>query len=262
MLVSSPAVKKVDLSGWKVIIGGSALPKGMCKAALDLGINIYTGYGMSETCPVLTVANLKPHMMEWDSERQLDYRLKTGFPLPLVDLRVEDESGRHVPRDGRTPGEIVVRTPWLTQGYYKEPEKSEELWRGGRLHTGDVAVIDEEGFVQIMDRLKDVIKSGGEWISSLELESLLSGHPGVSEAAVIGVPDEKWGERPVALVVPVPDRAETLRGEELAEYLGQFVESGRIPKWAVPGEFRIVEAIPKTSVGKIDKKVIRKSFTG
>jgi fatty-acyl-CoA synthase len=260
MLIDNPRARDVDLSHWKVNTGGMATPRGLAQRAIDLGIELFQGYGMSETCPVLTMANIKPYMMDWEIERQLHFRLKTGFPLPLVDLRVEDEAGDHVPRDGTTPGEIVVRTPWLTQGYYRETERSEELWRGGRLHTGDVATIDEEGYVQIVDRLKDAIKSGGEWISSLELESLLSRHPSVAEVAVIGVPHERWGERPVAFIVPDADSGEPISGEELREFLQEFTDSGRLSKWAVPDEFRMVKTIPKTSVGKIDKKAMRESL--
>jgi fatty-acyl-CoA synthase len=199
--------------------------------------------------------------MEWDIDRQLDYRTKTGFPLPLVDLKLLDENGNPAPRDGVTTGEITVRTPWCTQGYFKNPEKSEELWRGGRLHTGDVATIDEEGYVQITDRLKDAIKTGGEWISSLELESLLSRHEAVSESAVVGVPHEKWGERPVAFVVLKPDFNGRVSGKDLREFLFQLVEQGLLSKWAVPDQIHLTVEIPKTSVGKINKKLIREEVT-
>jgi fatty-acyl-CoA synthase len=199
-------------------------------------------------------------MLHWDLEEQLDARIKTGFPVPLVNLRVVDESGSPVARDGRTPGEIVVRAPWLTQGYFKDPQRSEDLWRDGWLHTGDIANVDEEGYVRITDRLKDVIKTGGEWISSLELESLISQHKGVSEAAVIGIPDEKWGERPAALVVLRPGHPEEGLEARLKGFLMQFVERGLISKWAVPDRIQVVPEIPKTSVGKINKRAIRQSL--
>jgi fatty-acyl-CoA synthase len=180
----------------------------------------------------------------------------------LVNLNVRDiQTGVGVPRDGMTPGEIVVRAPWLTQGYFKEPGKSEELWAGGWLHTGDIANMDENGYVQITDRLKDVIKTGGEWISSLYLESLISQHGAVSEVAVIGVPDEKWGERPVAMVVPEAEHAQTLSSADLRAFIEKQVQEGAISKWAVPDTFIMVKEIPKTSVGKIDKKVIKKGVT-
>ncbi len=259
MLVTNPIAKQIDLSNWKVVIGGSALPKGLAKASMDLGIEIVSAYGMSETCPLLTMANLKPKMMDWDLEEKLDVLTKTGLPAPLVNLKVVDSEGKEVPHDGTTTGEIVVRTPWLTQGYFKFPEKSEELWKGGWLHTGDVANIDSEGYVKITDRVKDVIKTGGEWISSLELESLISRHPSVSEVAVIGVPDAKWGERPVALVVLKPDH--TFSEDVLRAYMQSAADKGAISKWAIPDRFYDVQEIPKTSVGKLNKKVIRQQVS-
>jgi fatty-acyl-CoA synthase len=259
MILTSPAAKDVDLNGWKVIIGGSALPRGLAKLALERGIQIYTGYGMSETCPLLTLATVQSHMVDWDMEKQLDIRTKTGLPVPLVNIRVQDVvSEKEVPKDGRTPGEIVVRAPWLTQGYFKEPEKSEELWNGGWLHTGDIANVDSSGYLQITDRLKDVIKTGGEWISSLYLESLISQHNAVSEVAVVGIPDEKWGERPLAMVVPKPEFKDSLSGDDLKSFLQKFVEDGSVSKWGIPDNFVITDQIPKTSVGKLDKKVIKK----
>lgn len=260
MIITHPKASETDLRAWKVNTGGMALPRGLAQKALDMGIQVFHGYGMSETCPILTLANMKPPMMSWDTERQLDVRTKTGFPLPLVDLKIVDPDGVPVPADGKSTGEIVVRTPWCTQGYFKNPEGSEELWRGGVLHTGDVANMDEEGYVQITDRLKDAIKSGGEWISSLALESLLSLHPEVSEAAVVGIPDEKWGERPVALVVLKLNPGANVSGKDLREFLLGFVEQGALSKWAVPDRVLVVSSIPKTSVGKMNKKLIREDL--
>jgi fatty-acyl-CoA synthase len=252
--------KEVDLSRLKIMVGGASFPKGLARKALQLGIDAYAAYGMSETCPVLTVCNLKPHMLQWDMERQLDVRIKTGFPIPLVQLKVVDERGKPLPMDGRSQGEIVVRAPWLTQGYLKDPQRSEELWSGGWLHTGDIATMDPEGYVRITDRLKDVIKSGGEWISSLELESLISQHEAVLEVAVVGVPHEKWGERPLALVVPKPEAPRSGLEEDLRRFLQRFVEEGKISKWSIPDRILLCEVIPKTSVGKIDKKEIRRRW--
>jgi len=260
MLVSSPAVKEVDLAGWKVIIGGSALSKGLCTAAMDLGINLYTGYGMSETCPVLTIANLKPHMLAWDDAEQVKIRCRTGLPIPNVHLEIVDFEGNPLPHDGKTTGEVVVRAPWLTQGYLKEPERGAELWANGWLHTGDVGFIDAEGYLQITDRLKDVIKTGGEWISSLELEDIISQHPAVSEAAVVGVADEKWGERPLALIVLKEEFKDKVTDTELTEFFIKFVENGTIPKFGVPNRLLFVNEIAKTSVGKINKKEIRQQY--
>jgi len=194
MLVSSPVIKNLDLSRWKVVIGGSALSQGLCKAGLENGINLYTAYGMSETCPLLTVANLKPHMLAWDVERQVEMRCRRGLPVPNVLLEVVDT-----------------------------------------------------------DRVKDVIKTGGEWISSLALEDLISRHPAVSEAAVIGVPDPKWGERPMALVVLKPGAEKETSPEDLKAFFVKFAEAGVIPKYGVPDRVNIVE----TSVGKINKKQLR-----
>ena len=260
MLVNSPAVKDVELTGWKVIIGGSALSKGLCKASMDLGINLYTGYGMSETCPVLSIANLKPHMLAWDEAQQVKIRCRTGLPIPNVHLEIVDIDGHPQPHDGKTTGEVVVRAPWLTQGYLKAPEKSEALWANGWLHTGDIGFIDPDGYLQITDRLKDVIKTGGEWISSLELEDIISQHPSVNEAAVIGVADEKWGERPLALIVLKEEFKDQVTAEELQDHFMTFVENGTLPKFGVPSNILFVDEIAKTSVGKINKKEIRQQY--
>ncbi len=260
MLINHPLAKEMDLRSLKVNTGGMALPRGLAKTALEMGIELFHGYGMSETCPILTLANMKPHMMDWDMERQLDVRTKTGFPIPLVDLKITDQDGAFLPMDGGSQGEITVRTPWCTQGYFKNQDKSEELWQGGRLHTGDVADMDPEGYVQIKDRLKDAIKTGGEWISSLELESLLSRHEAVSESAIVGAPDEKWGERPVALVILNPDFNDKVSEDDLRAFMMEFVKQSIISKWAVPDRFHIVEEIPKTSVGKLNKKMIRENM--
>ena len=260
MLLSCPSIDEVDLSNWKVIIGGAALPRGLARAAMDRGIDVFSGYGMSETGPVLTIAHLEREMLDGDDEQMLELRCKTGRPLPLVDLDIVDKSMRSVPRDGTSTGEIVVRTPSLTQGYFKNPETSEALWSGGHLHTGDVGHIDENGYLKVTDRLKDVIKSGGEWISSLALEDIVSRLPGVSEAAAIGISDEKWGERPLVLVVPEPGRENDVSEEIVRQHVQSHVERGEISRWAVPERVEIVDGIDKTSVGKIDKKLLRARY--
>ena len=255
MLVSSPVVKTVDLTNWKVVIGGAALPSGLAQKALELGIDVITGYGLSETCPVLTLSYLNEKDRSLSIEEQVKIRTKTGIPVPLVELKIVNDEGEALPHDGKSVGEIVVRTPWLTEGYFKEPEKSDELWKDGYLHTGDVAYVDEKNFVKITDRIKDVIKTGGEWVSSLELENLISKHSAVSEVAVVGIPDEVWTERPHAMIVL--KEGETVDKSDIQEFLQQFVQNGTINKWTVPDSIAFVEAIPKTSVGKIDKKKIR-----
>ena len=260
MLLSHPDAAKYDLTDWKVIIGGSALSKGQCKQALGHGINVFTGYGMSETCPILTLAILKPHMLEWPEDDQIKIRCRTGLPINNVELELLDPEGKKVPHDGKTTGEVVVRAPWLTQGYFKDAEKSAELWAGGWLHTGDIGYIDEEGYLQITDRLKDVIKTGGEWISSLELEDIISQHPGVSEVAVIGIKDSKWGERPMALVVSKQGMERALTEEDIRATIQAAIEKGNLPKYGMPEKVVLVEQIAKTSVGKINKKQMRQDY--
>jgi fatty-acyl-CoA synthase len=260
MLLTSPAAEKIDLSGWKVIIGGAALPRGLAKAAMQRGINVYAGYGMSETCPVLTVANLKPHMLDWDIEKQLDVRCRTGLPVPNAHVEIADPHGNLLAHDGKSTGEVIVRTPWLTQEYIKDPEKSEELWANRWLHTGDIGFIDKEGYLQITDRLKDVIKTGGEWVSSLELEDIVSRHEAVSETAVIGIPDQKWGESPMALIVLKEEYKGRLTEDQIRDHCAQFVGQGVIPKYGIPKRIEFVDELAKTSVGKLDKKELRKQY--
>jgi fatty-acyl-CoA synthase len=257
MLLACPEGAKVDLSGLTMVVGGSALPRGLAAAALARGIDVFAGYGLSETCPLLTVAHLDNDRLG-DAESELDLRVCAGQPVPLVDLRIVDEAMRIQPADGAAQGEVVVRAPWLTPGYYKDPEASARLWAGGYLRTNDIGTLDGHGYLRITDRLKDVIKTGGEWISSLELESLISRHPAVAEAAVIAVRDEHWGERPLALVVVKPGHAiETI---SLQAHLQLFVTSGDISKYAVPERVLLVEVIEKTSVGKVDKKLLRQKY--
>jgi fatty-acyl-CoA synthase len=258
MVLASAKAKKVDLSHWKVVIGGAALPQALAREALELGIDVFTGYGMSETCPILTLSHLKPHMEAWDLDRQAEVRCKTGRTVPLVQIRIVDEAMNDVPHDGESQGEIVARAPWLTQGYLKDPQNSEKLWAGGWLHTGDIAVIDKEGYLKITDRLKDVIKTGGEWVSSLDLEDLILKHPAVAETAVIGVPDPKWSERPLAVVVVKPGLQVTQA--EIKAHLREFAGKGLISTYAVPEHIVFVDELPKTSVGKLDKKVLRERY--
>lgn len=255
MMLGTESIKTADLSNWHVLIGGSAMTEGLCKAGARLGIRMYTGYGMSETCPLLAATHLKPSDLDVPLEQQASRRVRTGVAVPMVHLEIVDPNGNPLPHDGETKGELVARAPWLTQGYFKEPQKGEELWEGGWLHTGDVASIDPDSTIQIKDRIKDVIKTGGEWLSSLDLENLISQHPAVSAAAVVGVPDEKWGERPHAMVVLVPGKEASL--SDIQNHLKQFVDSGEINKWAIPEQIDFVDDIPKTSVGKINKKLIR-----
>jgi fatty-acyl-CoA synthase len=260
MLLKSPHIDEIDLSRWKVVIGGAAMSKALCLAALQRGVDIYAGYGMSETCPFLTLSFVKPDMLDATVEEQAETRCKTGLRIPLVDLKVVNEEMNELPNDGISTGEIVVRAPWLTQGYLKDKKNSEALWAGGYLHTGDVASIDEQGYVKISDRIKDVIKTGGEWISSLELEDIIGHHPAVSEVAVIGQLDERWGERPLALVVLKPDLDDAPTKKQIAAHVHEYTETGIISKQVLLMKVRFIEEIDKTSVGKVDKKALRSKY--
>jgi fatty-acyl-CoA synthase len=260
MILACPAAQHIDLSRWKVIIGGSALTRGLAQAATAMGIQIYQGYGMSETAPVLALTHLNDTERNRSSDEQLDLRTRAGRTAPFVELKLIDDAGHDVPHDGQAVGELVVRAPWLTQGYYQDPEREVALWQGGWLHTGDVASITPDNWVQIADRLKDVIKTGGEWVSSLDMENVLSQLEGVAESAVVGITSERWGERPHALVVQKPGYELTEAG--IKQQLQAQVDKGELNKWYVPDGVHIVSAIPKTSVGKIDKKLIRVELTG
>jgi fatty-acyl-CoA synthase len=260
MMLTHPKVEDYDLSGWKIIIGGSALPTGLAEAALNRGIDVFAGYGMSETCPILTLAQVKSEMLKGPEDKAVNLRVKAGIPIPLVDLRIVDPDMKDAAHDGKATGEIVARAPWLTQGYLKNPEASETLWAGGYLHTNDIGCIDPHGYVQVTDRLKDVIKTGGEWVSSLEVEDIISQHPDVSEVAVIGVKDDKWGERPMALVVLKTGRDGTLAADDLKAFVKTYAERGIISKFGVPQDIVFVEALIKTSVGKLNKKALREAY--
>ena len=258
MLLDCDAAASADLSNWKVIIGGSALPRGLAERALARGINLFSAYGLSETCPFLTVAHLDPN-----DEGRIDARLKTGQPAAMVEIRVVDEAMNDVPRDGKTVGEIVARAPWLTKAYLKDEAATAALWHGGYMHTGDVGRFDEEGSLIITDRVKDVIKSGGEWVSSLTLENIASTVPGVAEVAAIGIPDPLWGERPMLLVVqdnpnkPAASDQKNAIQKMIKMAFKEASDAGVISKWAAPDRIDMVDEIAKTSVGKIDKKRLR-----
>jgi fatty-acyl-CoA synthase len=260
MLLNHPMAGDVDFSNFKVVIGGAALPQGLAKQALDSGIDIMGGYGLSETCPMLVAAQLDRDTLDLSVEEQVYFRTKAGRPLPLVDIRIVDDDMNALEHDGESTGEVVVRAPWLTEGYLKNQETSAALWRGGYLHTGDIGHLDRDGYLKVTDRLKDVIKSGGEWVSSVLLEDLVSQHPGVSEVAAIGIPDEKWGERPMLLIVRRDGAGEEIDAGAIAAHLRAFVDQGIINTWAVPERIEFADAIDKTSVGKIDKKRLRQRY--
>jgi fatty-acyl-CoA synthase len=237
-----------------MLVGGSAAPRAMIAGFQDRhGLRVCHGWGMTETSPVASVAALPGDLSQADLDTQYDYIAMQGLPLPLVELRARDEQGNEIPRDGETMGELEVRGPWVAASYHDAPECADRWTEDGWFRTGDIVSIHPRGFIQIKDRSKDVIKSGGEWISSVELENALMAHPGVAEAAVIAVPDDKWGERPLAAVVLREGAAAT--AEELREFLAPS-----FAKWWIPDRVEFVEEIPKTSVGKFRKIALREQF--
>jgi fatty-acyl-CoA synthase len=253
-LVNCPERGKYDLSSLqRITLGGAAAsPTLVREVEENIGCICFSGYGLTETCPVLTTAQIKAGV-EWQGNRRYEGQASTGYPLPGVEIRVVDSEDRDVPHDGQSIGEIVARSDGVMDGYWKQPEATAAVMRNGWFHTGDMATIDEHGYVLIVDRKKDIIVSGGENISSLELEKALLAHPAVYEAAVIPVPDERWGEVPKALVVLKP-------GEQLTESgLLEFCRE-RIAHYKCPRSVEFFETLPKTGTGKILKKDLRKKY--
>lgn len=257
MLLQGVQNTDINFGGLKMVIGGSKLTEGLAKAAIQRGIEVYTGYGMSETAPLICTTDFSQPMSDY--EQDINRRCKTGVPVMLVDTQIWDSNHQQLSNDGQIAGELVLRAPWLTMGYYKNADASEALWQGGYMHTADIAKIESNGTVVITDRLKDVIKSGGEWISSLELETILSLHPAVADVAVIGVPDDKWGERPLALIVK-KDPQDDIDAQEILALTQEAANKGIIPSYGVPKQHEFVTELPKTSVGKHDKKRMREMY--
>lgn len=253
MMIDAAHETKTDLSGWKMTIGGSVLTKALCAEARSLGMSVGTGYGMSETCPFISKTVLRSP--DCDEDEILSVMTMAGVSMPLLEARVVDDAMNAQPWDGQTRGELVLRAPWLTQGYLGDPAASDELWRGGWLHTQDVATIDPAGNMQIRDRMKDVIKTGGEWIDSIHLEELVASAEGIREASVVAVADRRWGERPLAFVVPEPGVDPTI--ETLNIPVLEAIASGTITPYAKLDRFEVISELPRTSVGKIDKKALR-----
>jgi len=260
MLLGAAKAANTDLAGLKMVVGGSELSKALAKQALALGVDVYAGYGMSESAPLLCLAQVKSADLVGDPAKAVNIRTKAGMAAPLVDIRLVDTDLNEVPHDGKTPGEVVVRAPWLTQGYVDDAKASEQLWAGGYLHTNDIGVIEPSGYLRIVDRMKDAIKTGGEWVSSLQIEDLMEQYKGVSEAAVIGVKDDKWGERPLALIVRDAEAGDDLSDTQIKAHLGAFADAGVISKYGIPDRILFVKELPKTSVGKVDKKALREEY--
>ena len=253
-VLKSKGVK--DLTGLRMLCGGSEPPISMINAYRDtFNAEVVHGWGASETSPIVTVNRMRPTLRaRMSEEEQQAYGSKQGsFPVN-VDYKIVDGAGNEVPADGETAGEILLKGPWITASYHGMPtEDLAEKFVDGYWRSGDVASIDDNGFIKITDRLKDVIKSGGEWISSIDMENLMVSHPKVAQAAVVGLEHPKWDERPFMLLVL--NDGENITREEIDEHLLQ-----RFAKWQLPEEFKVVEEIPATSVGKIDKKVIRRQY--
>ncbi|MFZ4792859.1 MAG: long-chain fatty acid--CoA ligase [Blastocatellia bacterium] len=245
---------KYDLSSLKsMICGGSAPPRALIEwFESNLGVEFIQAWGMTETSPLGTVTRLKPQMDDWSRERQLDIKQRAGLCAPGLEMRIVDGEGNEVTRDGSSMGRLLIRGPWIASTYYRE-EPTEDKFPGGWLDTGDIATIDPEGYMSIADRSKDLIKSGGEWISSVDLENAIMAIPGVAEAAVIAVFHPKWQERPLACVVTSP--GVTLTKETIHSHLEQ-----QFARWWLPDEIVFIETVPKTSVGKFDKKLLRQQF--
>jgi fatty-acyl-CoA synthase len=261
MLLTAPEAAAIDFSKLKMIIGGSALPGSLCRAAMARGIDVYTGYGMSESGPILSISQLTQDLLKDCTTQDDEIALRTaaGQPGVLIELAIMDDNLNILPRNSQNTGEIVARGPCLTAGYTKDAESSATLWRGGWLHTGDIGHFAANGMLHILDRSKDVIKTGGEWISSLTLEDVIMSHPAVSECAVISVSDPRWGERPLAIVVLKPDQKAT--EDELKSLVRNKTESGALSRYAIPDHIIFAPSLEKTSVGKLDKKKLRTLYT-
>ena len=238
-----------------IAIAGSAMPRQFvelyCK---KYGIRVMLAWGMTETTPIGTVTFMKGSLTSLTEDERLALMSRHGMPLAGVDLRIVDEQGQELPWDGVTMGELQVRGPWVIGGYYNDPN-SDQKFMDGWFRTGDVATVDPEGYIQIMDRIKDLIKSGGEWISSVDLENAIMAHPKVAEAAVIGVFHPKWQERPLAFVVPQPEYRDHLSKQEVLDFLAT-----RVAKWWLPDDIVFIDAVPRTSVGKFNKRALREQF--
>lgn len=238
-----------------LVVGGSAMPRAMIEAyEKELGVNILHAWGMTEMSPLGTVSILQSHHRNLSDAEKWDVKATQGYVVPGVEMRIVNENGEELPWDGATMGEVQVRGPWIARTYYKLEPSPDFLTQDGWFRTGDVATISKDGYMNITDRTKDLVKSGGEWISSVALENALMAHPKVMEAAVIAIPDEKWGERPLAAVV-LTKEAGSVTQEELLEYLAPH-----FTKFWLPDKIVFIQEIPKTSVGKFDKKVLRHRY--
>lgn len=261
MLVFHPDAEKYDLSNWRVGLGGAKLNRQLAQRAWELGILTQSAYGMTETCPAMTLGQLKPEHLDLPMEDKITYLIKSGIPWLFSQAKVVDDNFNDLPQDGRSVGNVVVRTPWCTHEYFHEPEKTRELWKNDWLNTGDVGYIDSEGYLMITDRNKDAIKSGGEWISTLTLEDAVSQFKPVLECAVIGIPHPRYDERPCACIALKP--GENATAEDVRNHLLKFADEGKIEKWwipDIPDGYLFLDAIPHNYIGKIEKTTLRKMY--
>jgi fatty-acyl-CoA synthase len=242
--------------GMRSLVGGAAVPEALIRAFDRHGIWIMQGWGMTETSPVCTIAYPRAELREATQDERYRRAAMAGVPVPLVDLRVRDDEGLEQPWDGKSVGEIQVRGPFISGSYHQVPSDPEKFTADGWLRTGDVASVDGLGFVKISDRTKDLIKSGGEWISSVDLENAIMAHPAVAEAAVIAIPDLKWSERPLACVVLKPGQAATAQ-----DFNAHLLQHG-FAKWQLPDRYEFIDAVPRTSTGKFWKMKLRERFAG
>jgi fatty-acyl-CoA synthase len=249
--------KKYDLSSLHtLLVGGSAASRAMIENfQRDFGIRVLHAWGMTETSPLGTVSRLKGEMLDWPEERQLDVRVKQGIPMPCVETRILGDDGADLPWDGEHVGELLVRGPWVASSYYNNPEAGAAFTPDGWFRTGDMASIDRYGYVQLSDRKKDLIKRKGEWISSVDMENYVLGHPGVLEAAVVARPDPVCDELPAVLIVRRNDPDHPVEPQAIIDLLACKFAKWQLP---LPEDIHFVDAIPKTGVGKIDKKALRK----
>ncbi len=259
MILFHPEFEKYKdaFRGLRAMVGGMSIPRSLAEKAKEVGVKINAIYGMADAL-LTTIPILNDTIKHLPEEEQLNYFLKVGIPSPLSEIRVVDSEGNDVPWDGKTIGEIIYRAPWVPPDYYKNPKATEKAWVEGYFHTGDLATVDEYGYISLVDRAKDAVKSGGEWIPTAILEEYITSHKGVKLAAVIGRKDEKWGERPIAFIVPKEEFKDILTKDGLREHLMKFVKEGKISKWWIPDEFLFVDSLPLTSVGKISKLSLRK----
>ena len=262
LLLEYKDLDKYDLSSLvQVNVGGGALPLGL-KAKVEKKIPGFTatsGYGMTETAPTTVRAFVKKYMVGWSKERLDEVRVKTGLPVPGIEVEVVDENGNLIPHDNKTLGQIVIRGPWVIEKYYENPQKTADVWYDGWFHTGDMAKVDEEDFIVIADRMSDIIRSGSEMVPTVLLENLAAMAEFVLQATVVGVPDDVWGEIALALITLVPGSKK--KEEDLIEFLKiEGVDKGKITKWMLPKLVAIVDEIPKTSVGKYNKREIKKNL--